>query len=154
MADYFCDSSGLVKRYANEAGTAWVQGVCDPATGNAIWVSRITGAEVVAAFWRKARVGTVSAADATTMTDDFKDHFRHQYRSMDIGEALVEDAMILVQRHGLRGYDSVQLASAVALDAEKRAMGESPIIFVSADDSLLASAQAEGLTTENPNHHP
>jgi hypothetical protein len=33
-------------------------------------------------------------------------------------------------------------------------MGEPPIIFVSTDDSLLTAAPAEGLTTENPHHHP
>jgi hypothetical protein len=33
MANYFYDSSGLVKRYASEVGTAWVQSVTDPAEG-------------------------------------------------------------------------------------------------------------------------
>jgi hypothetical protein len=29
-----------------------------------------------------------------------------------------------------------------------------PLTFICADDVLLAIAQAEGLPTDNPNHHP
>lgn len=154
MADYFYDSSGLVKRYANEVGTAWVQGICDPAGGNEIWVARVTGAEVVAAIWKKVREGLLSAADATTMTDDFKDHFRNQYRIVEVRSDMIEEAMNLAQQHSLRGYDAVQLASAKFADAQLKSARLSPLVFVSADDALLAAAHAEGLMMENPNHHP
>jgi predicted nucleic acid-binding protein len=154
MASYFCDSSGLVKRYASEVGTAWVQSITDPAAGHIIIVSRITGAEVVAAIWRKVREGTISAAGATLMSDDFKDHFRHQYRVVEVRAGVVEEAMNLVPQHGLRGYDTVQLASAKLLHLRRQAAGLPALTFVSADDALLVAAQAEGLTTENPNNHP
>jgi len=29
-----------------------------------------------------------------------------------------------------------------------------PLAFICADDRLIAIAQAEGLLTDNPNHHP
>jgi hypothetical protein len=32
--------------------------------------------------------------------------------------------------------------------------GLPPLIFVSADDRLIAAAQAESLTADNPNSHP
>jgi hypothetical protein len=32
--------------------------------------------------------------------------------------------------------------------------GLPPLSFIAADDNLLAAAQSEGLTTENPNDHP
>ncbi len=41
MSPYFCDSSGLVKRYVNEAGTAWITGIMDPAAGNTVHVVRL-----------------------------------------------------------------------------------------------------------------
>jgi hypothetical protein len=49
MAVYYMDSSSIVKRYANEVGSAWVMGITDSATGNEIYVVRLTGVEVVSA---------------------------------------------------------------------------------------------------------
>ena len=49
MADYFADSSALVKRYVSEVGSAWVAGLFDPSLGNEILVAAITGVEIVAA---------------------------------------------------------------------------------------------------------
>jgi hypothetical protein len=88
------------------------------------------------------------------MTDDFKDHFHNQYRAIEVRADPIEEAMSLAQQHGLRGYDSVQLAAAKILHVQRQAAGLPPLTFVSADDSLPAAAQAEGLTTENPNRHP
>ncbi|MBM4049038.1 MAG: type II toxin-antitoxin system VapC family toxin [Planctomycetes bacterium] len=153
MADYFCDSSALVKRHAEEVGTAWMQGICAPAAGNEVWAARVTGAEVVSAFWRKVRGGTMSTANATKVTRAFKDHFRNQYRVVEVRAATIEEAMDLAQQHGLRGYDAVQLASAKSVDADLQSMGLPPLIFVSADDDLIVAAQKEGLATENPNSH-
>jgi len=50
------------------------------------------------------------------MTDDFKDHFRHQYRIVETRADTIEEAMHLAQQHGLRGYDAVQLAPAKFTD--------------------------------------
>ena len=75
MGHYFFDSSGLVKRYIAEVGSAWVQSLCAP---------------------------------------DAKLHLHHIRRELDLP----------------------------------------PLIFVSADESLNAVAEAEGLHAENPNVHP
>ena len=47
MAVYFFDRSGIVKRYVQEAGTAWVMAVTNPAAGNRIYLARIAGVEVI-----------------------------------------------------------------------------------------------------------
>ncbi len=47
MAAYFFDTSALVKRYATEIGTMWVNALIDPATGNRIYVARITEVELL-----------------------------------------------------------------------------------------------------------
>ena len=66
-------------------------------------------------------------------------------------EQLVNLAMTLAEGHGLRGYDSVQLAAALALQATREALDLSAVTFVCADDRLNAAAVAEGLSVENPN---
>ena len=35
------DASAIVKRYLRETGTAWVQGLIDPSTGNEIFLTRV-----------------------------------------------------------------------------------------------------------------
>lgn len=60
MAAYFFDSSALVKRYLSEAGSGRVIGLTDPAAGHRIYVSRITGVELVSALVRQARAGNLT----------------------------------------------------------------------------------------------
>ena len=62
--------------------------------------------------------------------------------------------MTLAETYGLRGYDAVQLAAAVEVNASYRSAGLPPITLVSADVELNAAASAEGLTVDNPNFHP
>jgi predicted nucleic acid-binding protein len=50
VASYFFDSSALVKRYATETGSAWVDSLTDPRVGNRVYVAAITHVEVVAAI--------------------------------------------------------------------------------------------------------
>lgn len=61
--------------------------------------------------------------------------------------------MTLAEKHGLRGYDSVQLAAAVELQIVRNSLSLSGITFVCADDHLNVAAVAEGLLVENPNNH-
>jgi predicted nucleic acid-binding protein len=50
LAVYFFDSSALVKRYAAETGSSWVGQVTDPKSGNKIYITTITGVEVISAL--------------------------------------------------------------------------------------------------------
>jgi uncharacterized protein len=42
MADYFLDTSALVKRHVNEVGTAWVRSLTRPKTAHTFYIARIT----------------------------------------------------------------------------------------------------------------
>jgi predicted nucleic acid-binding protein len=53
---YFFDSSALVKRFARETGTAWVINLFKPASGNRIYIARITYVEVISAIVRRVKV--------------------------------------------------------------------------------------------------
>src|SRR5688572_28440799 len=39
MPAFFCDSSAIVKRYINETGSAWLEALTDPSSGNRIYVA-------------------------------------------------------------------------------------------------------------------
>ena len=47
MADYYFDSSALIKRYVSEAGSAWVCGLFDPGLGHEAFIAEITPVEIV-----------------------------------------------------------------------------------------------------------
>jgi predicted nucleic acid-binding protein len=151
MANFFLDSSGVVKRYVLETGSEWVNRISDPNSGHIIIIVRITIAEVVAAFWKKVREGIIPAQEAKALTEEFIEHVRTQYFVLEVTPEVIDEAVRLIEKHGLRGYDAVQLASAILLHRRRQQLGLPPLIFVSADEDLLAAAQAEGLVTENPN---
>jgi uncharacterized protein len=60
-----------------------------------------------------------------------------------------------VSRHPLRAYDAVQLASAVSIQSLVNTVPEAnSLVFVTADSRLMAVAQAEELTVDDPNIYP
>jgi predicted nucleic acid-binding protein len=154
MASLFCDASAIVKRYANELGSSWVVGETDPASGNTIFVARITEVEVVSGITRRVREGTLSSNDGSAGTIGLRADFVNQYRVIEITAALIDNAISLVQNHGLRGYDAVQLAAALEVHSDRMHIGLPPLVFCSADRALNTAALAEGLAVDNPNTHP
>lgn len=77
-----------------------------------------------------------------------------QYRLTHLNQAILNLAIDLTQRHPLRAYDSVQLATAIIVNRSLVAHGLPPLVFVTADGTLITAAQSEGLTVDNPNWHP
>ncbi len=149
MAAYFLDSSTVVKRYAQEIGTPWVQALAAPAAGHLLVVVRITLAETVAAVTRKERGGYITPQAAATALADFQLDFARQYAIVEVSAALVAQAASLARKHGLRGYDAVQVAAALETHARIPSL-----TMLSADADVNAAAQAEGLAVDDPNSHP
>ena len=154
MDDCFFDSSAIVKRYIAETGTIWVENITNLKTGNNIYLARITCVETVSAIVRRARGGSITQSDAQKALALFRHDFANNYYKIEIAPQLLDDAMQIAEKHILRGYDAVQLAAALELRAELQISGTANLTFVSADDALNATAIVEGLTIENPNHHP
>lgn len=153
MPAYFLDASALVKRYVTETGTPWIIGLLDPAARNRLYVARITGAEVTAALTRKERGGHLSAAAAASAIAAFQHDYANRLRPVEITAALIVEAMAAARTHGLRGYDAVQLAAALSANRRRIARQLAPLLFVTADISLLTAGVTEGLMTDNPNSH-
>lgn len=151
MAAYFFDSSALVKRYVTESGTPWISSLCDPTVGHTLYISRVTGAEVIAALARRIRTGSLTGVAAESAMSAFRADFSNVYLVSELTPALVERAMDLAQTHSLRGYDAIQLAAALDVNAERRGYGFPPLTLVSADMDLNEAATVEGVAVENPN---
>lgn len=128
-------------------------GITDPAVGQDIYIVRITGPEMIAAFFRKARAREMASEDASRATENFKADLRNQYHIVEVTANLADRAMSLAQLHSLRGYDAVQLAAASELHTIRNRMGLPPLTFISADSVLMRAAESEGLRADNPNDH-
>ena len=153
MAVYYFDTSALVRRYVLEAGSSWVTAVSDPAAGNDIYVARIASVELISAVTRRVRGGGLTPADAAAALGFFRRDFASQYQIIEVSEALLRSATVLVERHALRAYDAVHLAAVLELHSIREALGAPPLILISSDLELNAAGIAEGLTVNDPSTH-
>jgi hypothetical protein len=153
VAGYFVDSSTLVKRYVHESGSVWLSGLVTPTAGHDIYMARITTVEVIAALTRRARGGTIAAADASEACLLFRNDVLHDYEIIEMTATLLNRAMILAETHGLRGYDAVQLAAACEVNTVYMAHNLLSLTVVSADTALNSAATGEGLLVDDPNAH-
>lgn len=158
MAAFYMDSSGLVKHYLLETGSAWVNSLMDATTTsgewqNAVFLSKIGVVEVVAAIARRHKMGQITTESKANLITVFLDDCVGRFSALNLDDTVIGTAVNLTQRHPLRGYDAVHLATALMLNEALTDEALEPLTFVSADDVLCQSAEAEGLMVENPNEH-
>lgn len=151
---YFLDTSALVKRNVQEIGTAWVRELTGSDAPHDLYIARISIVELIAAISRRERGGHLTPSQGAAVIGHFRRRVSRRYIVVEFSPALFDDASHLARKHGLRGYDAVQLAAAAALDRPRAALGLPPMTLVSADAELNRAASAEGLLIENPNQHP
>ena len=154
MIPYYLDTSALVKRYVAETGSAFITQITDSAIGNEIWISTITCVEIVAAFYRRVRIGSLTNAEAAAAEQNFRQDLHGVLRLWDVTPSILSQAMALAKLHSLRAYDSIQLATATDLLTQLRHGNLPPVNFLSADQSLNQAALAEGLLVDDPNRYP
>ena len=154
MADYFFDTSALVKRHVIEAGSPWVKSLVRAKAAHTLYIARITAVEVTSAITRRQHGGHLSPAQAGAMLGHFRRHLTQRYRVMELTPALFAEAMLAARKHRLRAYDAVQLAVVLEVHRLQRDAGLGPVTLVSADRDLNTAAAAEGLAVEDPAMHP
>jgi predicted nucleic acid-binding protein len=136
----FADSSAVVKLYADEPGSDHVRELAD------VVVSALARVEVPAALWRKCRTGELDVAAARTLVDEFEADYHGgaaapRFAAIAVSSSILEEAARLTAGHGLRAYDAVQLASALAARAALPTLSVMAVF----DRALSAAAAAEGL---------
>lgn len=154
MPAYFFDSSALVKRFAQERGSAFLLSLLRPSARNRLYAARITEVEVCAALARRQKGNTINASQAAKGLRRLRHDLPRRFTQVSINEEVIVEASRLAETYALRGYDAVQLAAAVKANDERISSGLAPLIIVSADTELNDSAQTEGFSIENPDDHP
>lgn len=152
MPTYYFDSSGIAKRYAAEIGSGWVRSIVAEAE-NTVVIAEIGTVEVAAAFAKMQRSGRITVEERDKYLRLFLRDAAKQYEVVPLNSGIIRAGIDLTQRYRLRGYDAIQLATALAVNREM-IQKEFPLLtFVAADEDLLEAAEAEGLPTENPSIH-
>jgi predicted nucleic acid-binding protein len=155
MSVFYLDTSAIVKRYFIEIGSAWIKALTDPAAGYTLIVSAITRVEAAAACAAKHRApGGITRAERDQAVSLLLKHCDTEYQIAPVSSTIISRAVTLTQNYRLRGYDAVQLATALVINEQYVAAGLPILTLISADNDMLAAASSEGLATDNPNTHP
>lgn len=134
----YLDTSALVKLYTSEEGSALARRCVQDA--EVAVTSLLAYVEARAAFARKRRDGTFTPLEHRRAVRDL-DRDWERFVRWEVTDGLVRGAAALADRHHLRAYDAVHLASATSARHE---FAES-LLFATWDARLEAAAGREGL---------
>ena len=131
----YLDTSSLVKLYVTETGSAVVRRLVSEA--NVVATSVVAYAETRAALARLRREGALTASKAAAAKREFEEQWP-AYLTVEATGVLCRAAGELAERHGLRGFDSIHLASFAEVARRARTADTQ---FSSFDDRLNQAAR-------------
>lgn len=139
----FVDSSALVKRYIEEAGSAKVDALLN--ADEKIVVSRLAYAETLSALVRRRNNLDLSDEEFARMLADLRSEWqRFIVAEMDADALQYLDRVI--ETYALKGADSIHLSTAVWLMSS----GNPGVTFVASDKELLDAARMERFKVIDP----
>lgn len=154
MTTFFLDASAVVKRYLAEIGSDYILNIVDPSVPHTIILAEITRVEVAAAIAARQRAGSkLTLEERDEAVSLLLRHCNSEYRMVPLTPNVIGRAVELTQSHRLRGYDAVQLATALVTNESLLAAGLEGLLFVTADNDLIKASTKEQLHSENPNRH-
>jgi uncharacterized protein len=134
----YLDASALVKRYVAERGSRETVELSERA--EVVATSLVSRPEVAAALAKAVRIGLLGAENARKARQTFVAEWTDIAR-IPVTESLISRAETLAWEYALRGYDAVQLASALMW---QEAVGVS-IILATFDRRLWEASQKAGV---------
>lgn len=134
MIVYF-DTSAIIPLVVDEPGSALCERFWNDATEAVS--SRLLHVEARAALAQARRLGRLTRAGYARSVESL-DAITGEVAIVEVTEALVRTAGQLAEDQGLRGYDAVHLAAALAV-------ADADTVFLSGDRELLAAAARVGL---------
>ena len=143
MTFLYLNTSALVKCYIAEHGSDDV--IALMADAAAVATSLVTRTEVAAALAKAVRDDRVDEDEAQRAHRKFLREWP-DFGRVPITDAVVERADALAWEHGLRAYDSVQLAAALACEDMVDTLGVD-VVLATFDRQLRNAAAKAGLST-------
>ena len=134
----YLETSNLIKLYVEEPDSEDIKRRVTES--DIVATSLVSYAEARAALARKFRLKGLAKSGYEVIKVDLDSDW-DSFFVLNLTDALVRTAANLAEKRGLRGYDSIHLASALEL---KRAVS-SMVIFSLSDERLSEAARLEGL---------
>jgi len=134
----YLDTSSLVKLYVEEDESPQIKTLVSSSEVSA--TSIVAYAEARAAFARRFRESSYTSSEHNRIKKFFDKDWLN-YFILNLTEDMARLAGNLAEKHALRGFDSIHLASALILHQEV----SSPVNFSCFDDKLEKAAIKEGL---------
>ncbi|MDI3279809.1 MAG: type II toxin-antitoxin system VapC family toxin [Bacillota bacterium] len=131
----YLDTSALVKLYVQEQGSELVRALVNEAL--VVATSKVAFAEARAAFARVYREGGLSQEDYRSAVEAFQAEWEH-YLRLEVSDELIHLAGDLAERHQLRGFDAIHLASMQMLSQQVK----DPVIVACWDTRLWDAVKA------------
>jgi predicted nucleic acid-binding protein len=149
---FYFDASSLATRYAPESGSALVHATLDTVPNARLILLNIGLGEIVSILVRKRNAGAISHTYFRQVLLNFQSEI---VRAADINKVPVTGRLVtasfpLIVAHSINSTDALILKSALTTARRLRATGDD-LVLVASDQRLLRAAQAEGLTTFDPN---
>lgn len=143
----YLDTSSLVKLYVEEGESSKVKALVDSVELTA--TSIVAYAEARAAFSRRFREKAFTSKEYNRINKYFNKDW-NSYLILNVTEDTVRMAGDLAEKHALRGFDSIHLASAVILQRELSL----PVKFSCFDENLQKASGREKLDQGQYPEHP
>jgi len=134
----YLDTSSLVKLYVEEDESSKVDALVKSSKVTA--TSLVAYAEARAAFARRFREKAFTSDEYNRMKAFFNEDW-NRYLILSVTQDIIRLAGGLAEKHALRGFDSIHLASALTLCQEL----SSSIVFSCFDDNLQKASEHEDL---------
>jgi uncharacterized protein len=147
LGRFYLDTSAIVKLYVREPGTDSMLRLASAIPAHQLLVLSIAAVEVRSAVRRRERIGDIDTADAVAVLEQFTEHLASTLVRQSISDRTVDLSLRLVDGHGLKAYDALQLAGALAI--AETSTGHPPT-FVCSDAALLRAAKAERIPILDP----
>src|ERR1017187_9713763 len=106
----YLDSSALVKRYAHEHGSAAVTSRFE--SGEKIYTSVLTFAEVHAAIGRKYRVRELNVKERDKLVDEFQADWLFSLSILELTANTMSALPTICQQYSLKASDAIHLSAA------------------------------------------
>jgi hypothetical protein len=107
----YLDSSALVKRYVREPGSGAV--ISRFVSGEKIYTSILSFAEVHAAIGRKYRVGELNAKERDKLVDEFQVDWLFSLSILELTTNTMSALPTICQLYSLKASDAIHLSAAI-----------------------------------------
>ena len=153
MTTYYLDTSALIKRYIDEVGSIWLRTQLSIQPQPSLIIVHLAIVKVTRALTRRRRENVLTSTEYQQIQNIFRSDCLNEYNIATAIGNIISRANQLLEKHPLRAYDAIHLATAINVNQQLLRQNLVPLTFLSADNRLNDAASVEGLAVDNPNHH-